>query len=312
MAYHQYDPEIESPQTYEEYYEKYGLKPGQPGWEYLSNSEREWLKKGRAPYQSYTKEEKDIMAGVHRDITAGSPADISGLEALTERYQMSPAIRQYLIKKVGALFQGGPDYQDVYKAQKGKIDVAMREGERGIMERQAAMGLLDSSATQARLGGLQGGYTGALADLLMGTAQMTETARSNRMREGLGLMGAGLQWQGEDVGRKSALEGLKNALYAQDIGFKAGELDFLGAERGRENVWNLGFAGLPQDEPLTLAGMLPGILQSIPGLIAAFSGGGDYSWLGSLFGQGGSSANIPGTEGFDINTYYDPNLTTIP
>ena len=235
---------------------------GQPGWENLSRPERGWIKSGRSPYQSYTEQEQKIMGDIWGDIQAGSPADISGLEGLTERYQMSPGIRQYLIKRVGKLLSAQPDYTDVYKAQKGKLDVAAREQERGIMERGAATGLLDSSATQAQIGGMRGGYQGALADLLTGTRQMEEQTRATKFGQGLGLMRTGLDWQQTDIQNKTALEELRNLLYGQDIGFQAGALDYLGQERARENQYNLNFAGLPQDEPLTGGELVPPLLEA--------------------------------------------------
>ena len=234
MTYYEESSASNTPQNWEEYHSQYGNKPGQPGWENLSNPERQWIKENRSPYQSYTEQEQQIMGDIWGDIQAGSPADVSGLEDLTQRSQMSPGIRQYLMKRVGKLLSGGSDYQDVYKAQKGKLDTAAREQERGIMERGAASGLLDSSATQAQIGGMRGAYAGSLADLLMGTQQMEEQANATRFSEGLGLMRTGLDWQQTDIQNKTALETLKNMLYSQDIGFKAAGLDFLGQERARE------------------------------------------------------------------------------
>ena len=274
MTYYQEESGTGIPQNWEEYHDQYGNKPGQPGWENLSRPERDWIKKGRSPYQSYTAQEQDIMQEIWGDIQAGSPADISGLEGLTERYQMSPGIRQYLIKRVGKLLSADPNYQDVYKAQKGKLDIGMREQTRGLMEKQAAMGLLDSSATQARLGGLQGAYSGTLADLLMGTRAAEERTRATKFGEGLNLMRTGLGWQESDIRNKTALETLRNALYTQDIGLQAGALDFLAQDRYRENQYNLGFAGLPQDEPLSGMEVLGPIIEGGTSLALASMMGG--------------------------------------
>lgn len=262
MSYYQEQSGTGVPQNWEEYHAKYGNKPGQPGWENLSNPERGWIKGGRSPYQGRSEEEVERWEDVWGQIQEGSPADISGLEGLTERYQMSPGIRQYLIKKVKGLMSGGPDYQDVYKAQKGKLDTAMRGQERGIMERQSARGLLDTSGTQARLGTLQGEYGGALAGLLESTAERTERTRYGRMQQGMGLMQQGLGWQQSDIGNKQQLEAMRNMLYTQDIGLQAGWLESLGEERGRENQWGLGFASLPQDEPLTGGEIIPGLIEA--------------------------------------------------
>lgn len=288
MAYYQYDEDSDTPQNWEEYHAKWGNQPGQEGWENLSRPERDWIKKGRAPYQGFSEQEQEMMGDIWSDIQEGSPADISGLEELVERYQMSPGIRQYLIKKVKGLFKGGPDYQDVYAAQKGKLDVEMRGQERALMERQSARGLLDTSGTQARLGALQGAYSGTLADLLMGTAEMTERTRHGRMGQGLELMRTGLGWQESDIQKKTGLETLRNLLYMQDIGLQTGALDFLGQERGRENQYNLGFASLPQDEPMTgLSGIL-GLIQAGASMWGASQGMGSYD-----FGGGGSDYDIP-------------------
>ena len=272
MVYYEENSASDLPQNWEEYHSQYGNKPGQPGWENLSNPERQWIKENRSPYQSYTEQEQDIMAGIWGDIQAGSPADISGLEGLTERYQMSPGIRQYLIKRVGKLLSGGANYQDVYKAQKGKLDVAAREQERGIMERGAATGLLDSSATQARLGGLQGGYSGALADLLMGTREAEERTRATKFGQGINLMRTGLDWQQTDIQNKTALETLRNMLYTQDIGFQAGALDYLGQERARENQYQLG--EIRPWDPMTGGEIIPGLIQAGTQAYLATQGGG--------------------------------------
>ena len=274
MAYYSEQSGSDLPQNWEQYHESYGNKPGQPGWENLSDPERDWIKKGRAPYQSYTAEEEAIMSDIWGDISAGSPADIGGLESLMGRYKMSPGIRQYLIKRVGKLLSGGPGYQDVYKAQKGKLDVALREGERGIAETQAARGLSDSSGTQARLGALEAGYSGSLADLLMGTREMEERSRATRFGQGLGLAELGLGWQEGDIRNKTTLETLRNMLYTQDIGLKAGGLEFLAGERGRENMYNLGFAQLPQDEPLSgIEALGPIITGGMQAFLASQTGG---------------------------------------
>ena len=272
MTYHQYEEDSDLPQNWEEYHAQYGNTGGQPGWENLSRPERDWIKKGRSPYQSYTEDEQRIMGEIHADIAAGSPADISGLEDLTERYQMSPGIRQWFIKRVGKLLGGGADYQDVYKAQKGKLDVAAREQERGIMERGAATGLLDSSATQAQLGGMRGGYQGALADLLMGTRAAEERTRSTKFGQGVNLMRTGLDWQQTDIQNKTALETLRNMLYGQDIGFKAAGLDYLGQERARENAYQQGEVR-PWD-PMTGGEMIPGLLTGgLEAFLATQTGG---------------------------------------
>ena len=272
MAYYGEQTGSDLPQNWEEYHEQYGNKPGQPGWENLSNPERQWIKENRSPYQSYSAEEQAIMGDIWGDISAGSPADIGGLESLMGRYKMSPGIRQYLIKRVGKLLGGGPDYQDVYKAQKGKLDVGLREAERGISESQAARGLLDSSATQARLGAAEAGYSGSLADLLMGTAEMTERARYGRTQQGMGLMGMGLDWQGADVRNKTSLETLKNMLYTQGIGLKGGALEFLAQERARENAYQQGEVR-PWD-PMTGGELIPGIITGgVQAYLASQTGG---------------------------------------
>lgn len=273
--YHQYDPEIDVPQTLEEYYNEYGFTPGQPGWEYLSDNAKDDIKEKRAPYQGFTEQERRQQREAWELIQQGSPADLERMDALISRYQMSPAIRKYLIGKIGSLLEAGPDYQDVYKAQKGKIDVAMRGKERGIMGRQAATGMLDSSATQARLGALQGEYGGALADLLLGTAELTERTREGRARTA-GMLGAGmLQWQGEDVSRLSEMEAFRNLLYKQNLGFRGEALDYQAEERWRENMFNL--QNIDPQEYLTLQSMLPGLLEfgaSAYGTYAASQAGG--------------------------------------
>lgn len=277
MAYYQEDPSSDLPQNWEEYHEQYGNKPGQPGWDNLSDPEKGWIKGGRSPYQGFTEQEEQMMGEWWRRVEEGSPADISGLEDLMERYQMSPGIRQYLIKRVQKLLTGGPDYQDVYAAQKGKLDVAMRGQERGLMGRQAARGLLGTSETQARLGALQGAYSGTLADLLMGTAEMTARTRATRRAQGLGLMQAGLGWQESDISRKGQLEELRNMLYAQDLGLRETGIRYLGEERGRENIYNLGLAGLPQDDPLMGIEVLQSLLPPLGSAIFGSMGGvGDY------------------------------------
>lgn len=278
--YYQEDPASDDPQNWEEYHAMWGNKPGQRGWENLSNPERGWIKSGRSPYQSYTEAEQKIMGDIWGDIKAGTPADITGLEELTERYQMSPGIRQWFIKRVGKLMGAAPDYTDVYAAQKGKLDVAMRGQERGVVERQAARGLLDTSGTQARLGALQGAYSGTLADLLMGTRAAEERAGATRRQQGIQLGQLGLGWQETDIRHKAGLETLRNLLYMQDIGLQTGALDFLGAERGRENVYNLGLAQLPQDQPLSGIEILGPLLQA-----------GTQAWLASQ-GGGGIDINI--------------------
>jgi len=272
MTYYQEDPIVDDPQNWEEYHAKWGNKPGQKGWENLSNPERQWIKENRSPYQSYTAQEQDIMREIWGDIQAGSPADITGLEELTGRYQMSPGIRKYLIQRVGKLLSADPSYQDVYAAQKGKLDIAMRGQERGLIERQAARGLLDTSRTQARLGALQAGYTGTLADLLMGTRAAEERTRATRFGEGLNLMRTGLGWQEADIRNKTALETLRNMLYTQDIGFKAGALDYLGQERARENIYQQGEVR-PWD-PMTGGEIIPGLITGgVQAYLASQTGG---------------------------------------
>lgn len=215
--------------TREEYIKKWGNEPppktGAPqeqydDWSTLNAQAREYIKQPQAEHEGPTASEMALRQDIWGRISGGSGVtpDFNMWRMLSESLGFSPQqIRQFAMKNLGGLFEK-PDFGKEYGLKGAEL-------ERQWASKASARGLLDSSGSQAALGG-------GLADLMMGRAQMEENARMNRLGLGTSLIGnfTGMAQQ-QGFNKANWL----NAQYLQDIGLRTEALQYLRDERGARN-----------------------------------------------------------------------------
>jgi len=293
------------PQTArEQYIQQYGNSPPphnappeqQAAWNNLSNADKDHVKTGAPVWGGMTPEQQQIAKGIWEDIQAGSPVDTEALSSLIGEAAMTPAIRDWFMKTVPSLLTGkGEGFAKEYGVGRKALDVQLMEAERKLAEQFAARGLLDSSAHAAAVGGAAGGYSQALANLMMQRAHLQESSRQFDVGTGLRLGGLGLGWQQQDVANQFGLANFLNAQYLQSIGLESQALDYLTQQQMSQNQFNLANVGNLQYDPTTGLEVIAGL---VPAAAAYFggSGGMDFSWLN----QTPTVTSTP-------TTYPDPN-----
>lgn len=260
--------------------------------------DREKVKQNIPFYKGMSDEQRDIFDSIWDAIETGTPVDPSKLQGMIDKAKMPPAVRKWFYDTAGPLLsgEGVPDYQDVYKQQKGALDVSLNEQVRGIQERFARQGIPRSSAMASGVGGAVGGYSQSLADMMTDIARMQETAKMNAFTRGMGLAEIGLNWQQQDISNESAMANFLNSLYLQDIGLQSDALDYLTQQQIMEQNVNVQ-AGQQWGWETTSA--LDYVGEAIELGLAAFGapsfdfggGGGDYNpatdWMTNRGGETG-------------------------
>jgi len=256
-----------------EYYEKYGYQRNQPGWEDLTNTDKDLIKDQYPFYKGPGGREQDVAQDIWDRINQGP--DVNIWRGLSERLGIKPgAIKQFAMGKFGELMKR-PDFAKEYGLSKKALQQQLMDEERTMAGQFASRGLLDSSAHAAAVGGAMGGFSQSLADLMLGRAQMEEGAYQNRLGIAGGFLGQGLNFADT-----------LNAQYLQDIGLRGEALNYLSSNRAQRNQFNLQRYGInpnPND-PFTFGDALPGLVQIGA---AAASGGGGYNF-GDIFSGGGA------------------------
>lgn len=234
--------------TFEEYYAKYGYQRDQPGWETLSDTDKDMIKDKVPIYQGPGQQEQQMAQDWWSQAQAGPDIDI--WKGLSEVFGYKPgAIKQFAMGKFRELLEK-PDFAKEYGLGKKALTQQLMEAERGLASKFAARGLLDSSAHAQAVGGAMGGYTQGLANLMLGKAGMEEQARQSRFGQAMGMVGQGLTFAD-----------FLNAQYLQGMGLEAQAINYLAGERGQQNLFNLQRYGMNPNpnNPLTGADVIPGI-----------------------------------------------------
>ena len=265
--------------TFEEYHAKYGYQRDQPGWDTLSDTDKDAIKDKVPLYQGPGEQEQGMAEDWWAQAQAGPDTNI--WKGLSEAFGFKPgAIKQFAMSRFRELLQK-PDFAKEYGLGKKALDQQLAEAERGMAGKFAARGLLDSSAHAQAVGGAMGGYTQSLASLMLGKAGMEEQARGTRFNQAMGMASTGLNFAD-----------FLNSQYLQSMGLGAQAINYLQGERGQQNQFNLQRYGMNPNpnNPLTGADVIPGIIGT--GLqVAQMAGGNPFSfdWAG-----GGGGGGTPG------------------
>jgi hypothetical protein len=265
--------------TFEEYHAQYGYERDQPGWDTLSDEDKDAIKDKVPLYQGPGETEQGLAEDWLADLEGGPDTNI--WQGLSKTFGFSPgAIKKFVMGKFGELMQT-PDFAKEYGLSRKALDQQLMEAERGIAGKFAARGLLDSSAHAQAVGGAMGGYTQGLAGLMLGKAGMEESARSDRFNQGMGMASQGLNFAD-----------FLNTQFLQKMGLGAEAINYLQQNRAQENAFNMQRYAInpnPNDPITTMEGI--GMGANIgAGIYSAIAGGGGYNfdWTG---GGGGGPAN---------------------
>ena len=289
------------------YVGKYGMQPvperdspdwtqeWQDDWDAGPDNPKQQIKDLIPDYQGPGSDEQTLTDAFHAARQGGPDTNI--WKGLGEMFGVKPgALKKWGMDLLGGLTKG-TDFSEEYGVGKDALNQQLRDTERGMYDRGAARGLLDSSATQAQLGGARGGYANALAGLMQWKGQAEEQSRQFNLSS-LGTLGG----YGMNFGQ------FLNSQYMQDMGLRAQEINYLANERSNENNFGLQKSGIWGSwNPTTLGDVGPGLLQ-LAGTIA--SGGmpmpdfGD--WSGGTTGGGGTgygtmpqgTMDMPGGDGY--------------
>lgn len=247
----------------QEYYDKYGYKRNQPGWDDLTDTDKGIIKKQRPFYQGPGEREQRLTEDWYEKYQAGPDTNI--WKGLSKMLGIKPgAIKSFAMGKLGELFER-PDFGEEYGLKAEDL-------ERGLAEQFAGRGLLDSSMMGTAMGS-------GMSELMKERAMMEESAWMNRLGKAGGFVG-----QGVDFAK------FLNTQYLQDLGLGAEAIAYLTGEREREMGFEMERYAIDPNinDPITGLEAILGIVNAGVGAYGAFGGGGFGGG-----GGGGGNFNIP-------------------
>ncbi len=262
--------------TAEEYYRQYGYQRDQPGWDELSDPDKEMIKQ-HVPFKDLPSAEEERLRAEHlAEMEAGPDTNI--WRGLSEMLGFKPgAIKKFMMGKYMELMER-PDFAKEYGLSKKALKQQLMETEQGLAGTFASRGLLDSSAHAAAVGGAVGGYMQSFADLMLGRAEMEQGAYERQM-----LLAGGMETRGADFAQ------FLNKQYIQSLGLSAEAIQFLSGERERDYALDIQRYGINPNisDPLTFGDWGPGALGLGAQLAMGGLGGGAPSF--NMSGGGGTS-----------------------